>query len=168
MNRILILIIIGIVVVACSKTKEEIEPSEIMGNWYYIDSATRHPFEYHEIKIDSSAFHFFLGGFTQSIPLYYHIKSDTMYFTASDTTWPVWVFKKVKPDTLVVNLLENLDEPKRTLTIARLAKGRKYIPDYVKSGWRTNPDSLNEIMRTYYFRRYNEYRVRNGLTTVED
>ncbi|AHM63378.1 hypothetical protein D770_25665 [Flammeovirgaceae bacterium 311] len=165
-NLIAISISINFIVALGSNTKEAITPSQIMGNWYYIDTVTIYPYEYHEVKVDSSTFHFYIAGFSQSSQNY-RIKSDTLYFTTSDNTWPVLIFKKVKPNTLVVDVLESSSESRRTLTFVRLANGRKYIPDYLKSGWITNPDSSHEVMRKKYFRRYNEYRVRGGLTTVD-
>lgn len=165
-HLIAISISIGFIIALGSNTKEAIRPSQIMGNWYFIDTVTVFPYEYHEVKVDSSAFHFFEAGFSQST-LDYRIKSDTLYFTASDVTWPVLIFKKVRPNTLVVDVLGSSSEPRRTLTFVRLDEGRKFIPDYVRSGWETNADSVNEIRRNKYFSRYNEYRVRNGLTTVE-
>lgn len=162
-------IIIGIMIVVSSNPKEVVRPSQIMGNWYFIDSVANDFFyPYHEMKIDSTAVQFFLGGLSQPGLLYYHIKWDTLYYYTDDgSSWPVMIFNKTKPDTLVVDIIESSAEPRRILTFVRLAKGRKYLPDYFESDCISDNDNSYEIMRKKYFSRYNEYRIKNGLPIEE-
>ena len=166
MTRLLTLIIISISVFACRETTEQIQPSQIVGSWFFIDKELDEVRHYNEVRIDSSEIHFHLGnGFTPTFE--YEIRQDTLHFTSLAESWPVWVFKEIKTDTLIVEYLERLDNSKRTLIVVRLAKDEKAALDYNPEEW-DNPNSFGEFRANAYERRYDEYLIKTGQATWED